>query len=132
MPEKKEALKATPTIPVYAKLLLAAHVTYTLLLVGLMLAGAYLLYLDKSPPYTAERQAVIDRIEQFHEQHGRYPTYDEAQKFVGDDDPIHVRGYKVTAAGFQIGLVHYTLLPGERSWTYDSETKSWEYYSESW
>jgi|GEM_PF-6375765 len=130
MPEKMETLKATPTIPVYAKLLLAALVTYTVLGVVLM-AGAYLRYREESL-CAAKRSAIIAQIEQFHEQHGRYPTDAEAKNLVSEDAPFRVSHYEITKAGFQIELSRAILPPGDRIWTYDSETKSWNYDSVSW
>ena len=101
-----------------------------------LLGGYFLICYDfcSVNDHAAERQRIVDAVTAYHALHGHYPkSLEEAD--VRPDPAIFP---KSDCYGHSDGRVMVELcrgcffLPGQRTWTYHTTTKSWTYYRETW
>src|SRR5262245_33859918 len=103
-----------------------------LVVMGVFVLGLCLVLCDSVDLYSSERQRVVDEIEQFRHQHGRYPkSLQEAGIVVVE--ALRCSEYEVTHDAFFIELTRPRFFPpGERIWIYTSKCGTWSSHSETW
>jgi hypothetical protein len=126
-PPRPDAAQSKPT---FSPLLAVPSILVALVLAGALAFGAYLLFRSPSGLYSPERQRVVEQIEQFHEQHGRYPkSLDEAGIVLGGD--LDCGYYEADEGFFLVELCRGRHFPrGRTTWSYDSQKGRWECYTE--
>jgi hypothetical protein len=121
---------AEPAIRVPSPLLSVLAVLGALVMSSALAVGAYFLFRNPSGLYESERQRVVEQIEQFHEQHGRYPkSLDEAGIVLGRG--LDLSYYEADEGFFLIELCRGRHFPrGRTTWSYDSQKGRWGCFTE--
>jgi hypothetical protein len=111
-------------------LLSSLSILGALVMSGALAVGAYLLFRSPSGLYEVERQRVVEQIEQFHEQHGRYPkSLDEAGIVLEND--LTCNYYEADEGFFLVEVCRGRHFPrGRTTWSYDSQKGRWGCYTE--